>query len=150
MARYLGLVVVLGLALLMVFAPIAGRSPAVPDVMLQRVAALRQVSIPTYDGSGEAMHPDILQNAPQLGGWEYRMSFTPYPSDSEAYEDASVVVSHDGITWQVENGVVNPLSPHFPGLKTNSDPDFVYDVVDHRCELFYRAVLMDNPSSAST
>ena len=147
MARYLGVLVVAALAALMlvVFAPAAGRRPAASDVLLHRVAELREVSIPTFEGSGQAMHPDIMQNAPLLGGWEYRMSFTPYPGEAEATEDASVVVSHDGVHWEVEQGIVNPLSPHFAGLKTNSDPDYVYDVVDHRCLLFYRSVMEDNP-----
>ncbi len=143
-----GFAVIVGLVVLLlaVFAPPAGRHRAPPEAQLARVAALREVTIPTYEGSGQAMHPDILVDAPVINGWEYRMSFTPYPADSEKYEDASVVVSHDGVRWEVERDVVNPLAPHLAGMRTNSDPDYVYDAASHHCLLFYRAVVEDAPS----
>ncbi|QNE89947.1 hypothetical protein H0194_02630 [Corynebacterium incognita] len=37
------------------------------------------------------------------------MAHTPYPNFNENHEDPNIAVSDDGISWQVPNGVTNPL-----------------------------------------
>ena len=68
------------------------------------------VSVPTYDGSGQATHPKILYFPDGWNGWKYWMSFTPYPGGAAAYENPSVVVSNDLIHWKEPGKEENPIS----------------------------------------
>jgi hypothetical protein len=100
-----------------------------------------QLDIPTYDGSGETVEPDVVHLAQGWRGWEYWMAFNPYPGSNEYYENASIVTSHDGISFVVPDGLKNPVIP-IPGGSVihNSDPDLVYVPQLDRLVLFYRSV----------
>ena len=99
-----------------------------------------QLTVPTYDGSGEAVHPDVLWFPEGWHGWEYWMAFTPYPGGQEHYENPSIAVSHDGVRWEVPAGLVNPVvaTPRHGGF--NSDPDLSYDAAHDRLVLLTREV----------
>lgn len=112
--------------------PSARAAPA-PLVTLARLA------IPTYEGSGQAVHPDVLHFPTGWRGWEYWMAFTPYPHGDAEYENPSLVVSHDGIHWEVPEGLVNPLRPT-PLHGINSDPDLSWDAATDQLVLLYREV----------
>ncbi|HXF51870.1 MAG TPA: hypothetical protein VNM43_09335 [Dehalococcoidia bacterium] len=88
--------------------------------------ASRYLDIPTYDGSGQPMHPDVVYFPRGWRGYRYWMAMTPYPYDSDTREDPSVVASNDGLHWEVPPGLTNPLVPT-PACDHNSDPDLVYD-----------------------
>ena len=91
------------------------------------------LSIPTYDESGQAVHPDVVRV-----GDVYWMGCTPYPYDEDDYENPSIFSSPDGLDWSVPDGVTNPLVAQ-PAGGTNSDSDLVYaDGVFH---YFYREVI---------
>jgi hypothetical protein len=111
-----------------------------PPVQVVPTGGLTVLTVPTYDGSGQAVHPDIMNPASPWGGWEYWLAFTPYPLSNEAYENASVVVSHDGVQWQVPPGMTNPLSPRGNGILSNSDPDLFLMPGAERLALLYREV----------
>ena len=87
---------------------------------------------PTYDGSGQAIHPGVLdfKDITPSGtwkGWRYWMGMTPYPAAQDKYENPSILVSKDGFTWKVPEGLTNPLYP-WPGPGTwNYDFDIEYD-----------------------
>lgn len=83
--------------------------------------ALRPLEIPTYEGSGQVVHPDILFFNDGWKGWGYWMAFTPYPFEKGKYENPSVAVSQDGLSWRVPDGLENPLdsASHY----VNCDPD---------------------------
>jgi hypothetical protein len=53
------------------------------------------------------------------------MMMTPYPDGNENYENPSLLVSDDGLLWQVPPGVTNPLQPGSPD-GYNSDPDLIF------------------------
>jgi hypothetical protein len=109
-------------------APVA--RPATPLVRL---------TVPTYEGSGEAVHPDVLWFPQGWHGWEYWMAFTPYPKGEERYENPSLAVSHDGVQWEVPAGLANPIVPPLRhGF--NSDPDLSYDAAHDRLVLLTRQV----------
>lgn len=57
------------------------------------------ISLPTYDGSGQATHPKILYFPGGWHGYRYWMSYTPYPNGNAAYENPSIAVSNDLIHW---------------------------------------------------
>ncbi|HOX26987.1 MAG TPA: DUF2341 domain-containing protein, partial [Candidatus Krumholzibacteria bacterium] len=87
---------------------------------------------PTYDGSGQVVHPDVVVVPGGWNGYEYWMGMTPYPNSNDDYENPSILASHDNLTWVVPPGVVNPLAPMPNGH--NDDADLL--LVDGRM-LFY-------------
>jgi hypothetical protein len=103
------------------------------------IIGLAMLDLPTYDGSGQAVHPDVVHFPQPWNGWEYWMAFTPYPGGNADFENPSLLVSHDGRRWSVPDGVSNPLWPA-PPFGYNSDPDLVYDATGNRLILLYRHV----------
>ncbi|MHA1742328.1 MAG: exo-alpha-sialidase, partial [Candidatus Thorarchaeota archaeon] len=82
--------------------------------------------IPTYDGSGQAVHPSILYFE---SGYPYKyiMAFTPLPNGNDDYENPSVAFSNDGIEWETD-GVENPLDyPYNYAYYHLADPEIVWD-----------------------
>lgn len=77
---------------------------------------------PTYDGSGQCVHPDIYYNSSGWNGYKYWMVMSPYPNNDETKENPSILVSNDGATWAVPGGLVNPIEPA-PPSGNNADTD---------------------------
>jgi PST family polysaccharide transporter len=82
------------------------------------------LTIPTYEKSGQAVHPDILydvtNNKPN-----FILTFTPYPFSNDKYENPSILVSLDGLRFFEEFPRLNPLAP-VPAFDHNNDPDIFY------------------------
>lgn len=81
------------------------------------------ITTPTYDGSGQTVHPSVLDFGQGIirpghtawNGYRYWMAMTPYPNSQAIYENPSLLCSHDGLTW------TEP--PGFQGIKgTHDDP----------------------------
>ena len=126
--------------------PLAQATPETEDSSVETsvsptpLTALVQLNVPTYEGSGQAVHPDVVRFPTAWQGWEYWMAMTPFPRGNEAFENPSILVSHDGLRWQVPAGLVNPLAKT-PGKRGyNSDPDMSYDAAGKRLLLLYREV----------
>lgn len=94
---------------------------------------------PTYDGSGQVVHPDVVRVPGGWRGYEYWMAMTPYPDGNDDYENPSVIVSHDGIAWLEPPGIVNPLAPEPPGH--NDDTDML--LVDGVMRIYYNETNSD-------
>ncbi|MBF0285645.1 MAG: hypothetical protein HQL51_14435 [Magnetococcales bacterium] len=77
---------------------------------------------PTFDGSGQATHPDVLCPKRPWNGHRWWMVMTPFPFNQEGLENPSLLVSDDGRRWEVPPGVVNPLVPT-PKHGFHADPD---------------------------
>lgn len=90
--------------------------------MMQRVSEPLLLSIPTYDGSNEPVHPAIVRMDKKWNGYKYWMAFTPYPHADETKENPSIVASNDCINWVVPNGLTNPIAP-FPGVTGSYNRD---------------------------
>jgi hypothetical protein len=103
-----------GLAYRRQFAPAGGRS--LEDLPLKKKFRL---DIPTYDGSGQVVHPDIFFDG-EAG--TYVLAFTPYPHTDDRFENPCVAVSDDGIRFREEKAGLNPLAPA-PEKDHNDDPD---------------------------
>ncbi|HOX26988.1 MAG TPA: DUF2341 domain-containing protein [Candidatus Krumholzibacteria bacterium] len=88
---------------------------------------------PTYDGSGQVVHPDVLHVPGGWNGYEYWMGMTPYPNGNDDYENPSILVSHDNSTWVVPPGLTNPLVPMPPGH--NDDTEIL--LVDGQMILYF-------------
>lgn len=94
---------------------------------------------PTYDGSGQVVHPDVVHVPGGWNGYEYWMAMTPYPNSNDNYENPSVLASHDNLTWVVPPGVTNPLAPEPPGH--NDDTDML--LVDGQMAIYYNETNSD-------
>jgi hypothetical protein len=90
------------------------------DLPYDEPARLR---LPTYEGSGQATHPDIL--GPGDGSRPFVLAFTPYPFSADRYENPSVLVSEDGLRFSEERRGLNPLAPA-PSTDHNDDPDLFF------------------------
>jgi hypothetical protein len=91
------------------------------------INADQNLNIPTYDGSGQNVHPSLVYFEEPFNSWKYWMAITPYADSNEDLENPSIVVSNDGNTWQVPEGLTNPIIPHPGGQEFNSDPTLFYD-----------------------
>jgi hypothetical protein len=97
----------------------------------------RLLTVATYDGSGEAVHPDLLP------GWRlgdpFLLAYTPYPGGDALHENPSIATSLDAMTWRAPTGVTNPLAVSIGGHL--SDPDIVREPDGTALSLYYREVI---------
>jgi hypothetical protein len=108
-------------------------TPWSPPVFLNSAAPL---DIPTYEASGQAVHPDVVYFPNGWHGHKYWMAMTPYPYGADSYENPSIVVSDDGLTWSVPDGLTNPIVSA-PACDHNNDPDIVYDPQTDQLYVYY-------------
>lgn len=120
--------------------------PMVPEFRLTADTALLRapsdpsvLSLRTYDGSGQSVHPDFI--AP-TSPWQHRILYlvlTPYPGGSPNHENPSLYAGLDGVTWAAAPRAPMPLiRPTGPGHL--SDPDAVYASARNELFLYYRQV----------
>ena len=96
-----------------------------PDKALEELPPGKffRLGIPTYDGSGQAVHPSLLVQ--DAGSPRFVLSFTPYTDTDDRVENPSVVVSDDGLCFREEKEGLNPLVPA-PEKDHNDDPDLFF------------------------
>jgi hypothetical protein len=101
-------------------------------------AAAAPLSLTSYDGSGQCVHPDVIRVRRQFYGRELLMVVEPYPYGDDYFENPSLLVSDDGLTWSVPHGVSNPIvNPPPQRGAWNSDGDLLLGQ-DDRLSLYYR------------
>jgi hypothetical protein len=100
---------------------------------------VRVIRVQTYDGSDEAMHPDVIKTPSAWGPGRLRMVVTPYPHGEYALENPSVYASEDGVTWSVPSGARNPIAVPTRGLGHLSDPAAVFDPESEQLWVYYRS-----------
>jgi hypothetical protein len=81
------------------------------------------LSIPTYDKSGQAVHPDILYHPEN--SHPFMLAFTPYPFSNDSFENPSIALSDNGLHFFEEYPGLNPLVAA-PFQDHNNDPDMFY------------------------
>lgn len=91
---------------------------------------------PTYDGSGQAVHPATVDFGSAWNGYRYWMAMTPYPGGDDQYENPSILVSDDGWTWSVPAGLTNPIDAT-PSGGYNADVELVHDPATDKLFCFY-------------
>ncbi len=116
------------------------------------INALKHIETPTYDRSGQAVHPSVIDFKTEhgletWGGFRYWMVLTPYPHFDSAFENPSVLVSKDGLNWISSPGIKNPVAVK-PSASLNgnynSDPELVYDPDRNALILYWRENYRDN------
>ncbi len=117
--------------------------------MAYRVSDLVELTIPTYDGSGIAVHPDVVYIPKGFGGHKYWMVMTPLASD--LYENASVLYSDDGITWS-DDGISNPIAPEPEDITHdfNRDPAIVYNEDSEKLWIYWTNNFKVSPGTWQT
>jgi hypothetical protein len=106
-----------------------------PDPFVDALRPGRLV-IPTYDGSNQATHPDVLLERDPAGAPHLTMAMTPYPFSDRRLENPSLLVSADGMSFTPAPGVAAPLVPP-PPTDHNDDPDLRRDPRSGDYELLY-------------
>ena len=96
-----------------------------------------KLETPTYDGSGQAIHPDVVYFENGWNGYKYWMAMTPYPNSNNAYENPSILASSDEYNWVEPDGITNPVEPA-PAVGYNSDPDMIYNDDSDELWLYFR------------
>ena len=103
------------------------------------------LSIPTYDGSYQTIHPSVLYFPDSWSGYNYWMAHTPYPYANASYENPSISVSNDGVNWMSLSGLSNPIDqPTSQELASEyhmSDTELVWN--NGKLEIWYRFNIND-------
>lgn len=96
------------------------------------------LTTPTYDGSGELVHPDAVVIPERWQGRRYWVSATPYPTGNPKYENPSIYQGYISRQMSVPAGAKNPLAQ--PGALGGylSDPDMLYDPDRNQLRMYYR------------
>ena len=112
-----------------------------PDAM--PLDEVRLLSLPTYDGSGQVVHPDYVRSPAGAFAFGHHLAITPYPFGNAAYENPSLFAgSGKRDTWLLQPGAANPvIRPESGHL---SDPDVVYVAESNELWLYYRQATSDN------
>lgn len=121
--------------------PSAPHSDRPPPVVRPGVPSL--ITVPTYEGSGQAVHPDVVVFDQPWRGATHWMAVTPYPFGNAYHENPSVLAGDDGLRWATPDGGPDPVIPA-PPSGYNSDPDLVYDAAHDRLVLLWREVSARN------
>ena len=129
--------------------------PAPPVPVCTGLEAVCNVPLPTYDGSGQLVHPDVAVFPDGFAGHVFWLAATPYPNGNANLENPSLFTDDDR-RWIVPPDVHNPLVAPPPSPAHNSDPDLVFDPPTNRLRLYYRltmnnidAILMRSTSDGS-
>lgn len=98
---------------------------------------------PTYDGSGQMVHPDFARAAGVAFGHPDHLAITPYPFGDAKFENPSMFVAEGRPDhWALEPGTPNPVARADAGYL--SDPDIVFDPDAGELRLYYRQATGDN------
>ncbi len=122
---------------------VADQVPILPN-------AQQPLRIPTYDGSGQVVHPSVIDflNEYRIEAWSgyrYWMVLTPYPYSQDQYENPSLYASHDGFTWGVPQNISNPLitASNIGDKGFLFDPDMIYNPDSDQLWIYYRFASTD-------
>ena len=94
-----------------------------PEPIIPAVHNGPLLDIPTYDGYGDVVHPDIYYDSAQWNDYEYWLAYTPYAGAS--YENPSIACSRDGINWKIPPRLNKDPLVNAPASGHNSDSDII-------------------------
>ncbi|HEV7388330.1 MAG TPA: hypothetical protein VGN73_06955 [Gemmatimonadaceae bacterium] len=100
------------------------------------------LALETFDGSGQAVHPDAAITPLAWGASETQLFATPYPNGDATKENPSLYSRSSSLDWRVPPGVMNPIARPDGGYL--SDPDEVFNPEANELWLYYRAVNTEN------
>lgn len=100
--------------------------------------ATHPLAILTYDGSGQCVHPDVLAINKRFFNSKLVMVMEPYPYANAGLENPSIVVSDDGLQWEVPEGVRNPVVGNQYTSEGWYSDAVLFSKVDQLLWLYYR------------
>ena len=100
------------------------------------------LALETFDGSGQAVHPDAAVTPLSWGASETELFATPYPNGDASKENPSLYARRSLLDWPVPPGVMNPIAR--PDAGYLSDPDEVFNPETSELWLYYRRVTTEN------
>ncbi len=85
------------------------------------------IALTTPDGSGQAVHPDVIRLDEPFRGYRYWMAYTPYPFGDERLENPCIRASTDGLNWERVAGCPDPIFAAPEDVKGHhADPELVF------------------------
>lgn len=130
------------LASALLFAAVACSDGAGPIPPPPPPSPVQLLTLSTFDGSGQAVHPDAVVTPVSWGSSEIELFATPYPNGNPAFENPSLYSKHSALEWPVPPGVTNPIAQPSDGYL--SDPDEVFNPATNELWLYYRSVTTEN------
>jgi hypothetical protein len=107
------------------------------------IGTVRAIHPPSYENSGQVVHPDYVRTPGAGFHYPDHLALTPYPYGNPDFENPSVFVAEGRPDrWTPEQGVVNPIARPSSGYL--SDPDILYDPSASELRLYYRQADRDN------
>jgi hypothetical protein len=103
---------------------------------------IRLLELPTYEGSGQVVHPDYVHSPAGVFGSAHHLAITPYPFGDAKWENPSHFIGGGFDEWELEAGAPNPVVR--PAAGYHSDPDMVFVPETAELWLYYRQVTGDN------
>ncbi len=100
------------------------------------------LTLETFDGSGQAVHPDPAVTPMSWGGSTSQLMVTPYPNGDASKENPSLFEGRSPREWFIPDGVMNPIAR--PAMGYLSDPDQLYNPDTGELWLYYRGVTTQN------
>jgi hypothetical protein len=97
-----------------------------------------RLTLPTYEGSGQVVHPDFVATPPGMFGTTGHLAITPYPHGDFRFENPSLFAGTRLDVWGLEAGAPNPVI--LPAEGYLSDPDIVFEPDARELWLYYRHV----------
>lgn len=107
------------------------------------VNSQNKLSLLSSYGDHQAYHPKVLYFKNGWNGYDYWMSFTPYPYSDSNKENPHIVVSDDMVNWHEFEKFENPLDEvknTANGKRYNSDSHIVYNSDNDTLECWWRFV----------
>jgi len=123
--------------------PSSTPAPPPSDATSQVNAGPTVVSLVTYDGSGQAVHPDIAFTPIGWGDVTTHVVATPYPGGQTRFENPSYYDMLSASAWVAPASGTNPVAMPVAGAYL-SDPDMVYDPDTRMLSVYYREVTSDS------
>lgn len=113
-------------------------------ICFKKLNAKSPLSLETYDGGNEGLHPSCLYFKEGWNGYKFWFVFTPYKGMNDAIENPCIYVSQDGENFESLEGA-NPLDDIMlpKEQEYNSDPELVYNSDLKRIECWWRRVQRD-------
>lgn len=113
--------------------------PGAADLVVNPVA----LTVRTYDGSDEMVHPDALVFPTAWHGSRFWYVATPYPRGNAGFENPSGYSGSSSDDWNALPGVANPLALPVSAAYL-SDPDVSFDPVLGELRVYYRQTTADS------
>lgn len=85
-----------------------------------------------------AYHPKLVDLGKEWNGYRFWLSYTPYPSGNDYYENPQIVGTNDLINYSEVKFTEPPLANYKKSVRYNSDSHLVYNEELDRLELFWR------------